>query len=52
VLYPAEAWPSKDEYWDKYRQLAGRYIDNFRKFAADCPPEIAEAGPRREAFGV
>ncbi|MCC7207521.1 MAG: phosphoenolpyruvate carboxykinase (ATP) [Anaerolineae bacterium] len=52
VLYPAEAWPSKDEYWDKYRQLAGRYIDNFRKFAADCPPELAEAGPHREAFGA
>jgi phosphoenolpyruvate carboxykinase (ATP) len=45
VLYPAEAWPKKDEYWNKYRQLAARYIDNFRKFAPDCPPEVVEAGP-------
>jgi len=46
VLYPAEAWPSQDEYWNKYRQLAGRYIDNFRKFAPDCSPEVREAGPK------
>ncbi len=46
VLYPARAWPSEDEYWAKYRQLAMRYVDNFRKFAPDCPPEVVAAGPR------
>jgi phosphoenolpyruvate carboxykinase (ATP) len=46
VLYPAEAWPSRDEYWKKYRQLAARYVDNFKKFAPDCPPEVVAAGPR------
>jgi len=46
VLYPAEAWPSQDEYWRKYRQLATRYIDNFRKFAPDTPPEVCAAGPK------
>jgi len=46
VLYPAEAWPSRDEYWKKYRQLAARYMDNFKKFAPDCPPEVIAAGPR------
>jgi len=45
VLNPAESWPSEAEYMDKYRQLATRFIDNFRKFAPDCPPEIGEAGP-------
>ena len=45
VLYPAQSWPSEDEYWNKYRQLANRYIDNFKKFAADCPPEVRQAGP-------
>ncbi len=45
VLYPSRAWPSEDEYWDKYRQLASRYISNFKKFAADCPPELEMAGP-------
>ncbi len=46
VLYPAEAWPSREEYWKKYRQLAARYVDNFKKFAPDCPPEVVAAGPR------
>lgn len=46
VLYPAESWPSKEAYMDKYRQLAARFIDNFKKFEADCPPEIKEVGPR------
>ncbi len=46
VLFPAESWPSRDEYRKKYRQLAARYIDNFKKFAPDCPPEVRAAGPR------
>ncbi|NDJ77022.1 MAG: phosphoenolpyruvate carboxykinase (ATP), partial [Chloroflexi bacterium] len=46
VLYPAESWPSETEYWNKYRQLATRYIDNFKKFAPDCPPEVRIAGPK------
>ncbi|GAB4422801.1 MAG: phosphoenolpyruvate carboxykinase (ATP) [Anaerolineae bacterium] len=46
VLYPAEAWPSREEYWKKYRQLAARYVDNFKKYAPDCPPEVVAAGPR------
>jgi phosphoenolpyruvate carboxykinase (ATP) len=46
VLFPAEAWPSKETYTDKYRQLAARFIDNYRKFAPDSPPEIQKAGPK------
>jgi phosphoenolpyruvate carboxykinase (ATP) len=45
VLYPAESWPSEEVYMDKYRQLAARFIDNFKKFAPDCPPEVRESGP-------
>jgi phosphoenolpyruvate carboxykinase (ATP) len=52
VLYPADAWSSEEEYWKKYRQLAARYIDNFKKFAPDCPPEVAEAGPRLQGAPV
>lgn len=48
VLYPAQSWPSEAEYWKKYRQLAARYIDNFKKFAPDCPPEVVAAGPKVE----
>ncbi|MGQ9848652.1 MAG: phosphoenolpyruvate carboxykinase (ATP) [Aggregatilineaceae bacterium] len=46
ILYPAQAWPNGDEYWKRYRQLAARYVDNFKKFAPDCPPEVVAAGPR------
>ncbi|GAB4535718.1 MAG: phosphoenolpyruvate carboxykinase (ATP) [Anaerolineales bacterium] len=45
VLYPATSWPDEKEYWRKYRQLAARFINNFRKFAPDCPPEVAAGGP-------
>lgn len=45
VMVPSGSWPSEDEYWNKYRQLATRYVDNFKKFAADTPPEVIAAGP-------
>jgi ATP-dependent phosphoenolpyruvate carboxykinase len=45
VLYPAQSWPSKERYWDKYRQLAARFIENFSKFSDDVSPEVREAGP-------
>ncbi len=46
VLEPARSWPSADAYMKRYRSLASRFIDNFRKFEADIPREIAEAGPK------
>lgn len=46
VLYPAESWPSKDDYDNKYRQLAARFIDNFKKFSPKSPPEVIAAGPK------
>lgn len=46
VLVPSSRWPSEDEYWRKYRQLASRFKDNFAKFAPDVPPEVRAAGPR------
>jgi phosphoenolpyruvate carboxykinase (ATP) len=46
VLYPAESWPSKEEYDHKYEQLAARFIDNFKKFAPECPPNVTGAGPK------
>jgi phosphoenolpyruvate carboxykinase (ATP) len=45
VLYPARSWPSEDEYWNRYRQLAAQYAGNFAKFAPETPPEVAAAGP-------
>lgn len=45
VLYPASSWPSQDDYMRKYRALASRFIDNFKKFQDSCSPEILNAGP-------
>jgi len=45
VLNPAEAWSNKDQYMQRYRQLAFRFVDNFKKFEAGCPPEVLQAGP-------
>ncbi|MBL7163254.1 MAG: phosphoenolpyruvate carboxykinase (ATP) [Anaerolineales bacterium] len=45
VFDPAKSWPSKEAYNDKYRQLAARFVENFKKFADDSPPEVCEAGP-------
>jgi len=46
VLYPSKSWPSKSDYDHKYRQLAARFIDNFKKFAPECPQEVIDVGPK------
>lgn len=46
VLNPASSWPSQSEYMKKYRELAARFIDNFKKFAAETSPEVRSAGPK------
>jgi phosphoenolpyruvate carboxykinase (ATP) len=46
VLDPASSWPSREDYMKKYRSLASRFIDNFKKFSPDCPPEIISSGPK------
>lgn len=45
VLYPAEAWPSQEEYMRKYRELAARFLENFKKFDSMVTPEVAASGP-------
>ena len=32
VLYPATSWPNENAYMERYRGLAARFIDNFKKF--------------------
>ncbi|MBI5828765.1 MAG: hypothetical protein HZB20_04325 [Chloroflexi bacterium] len=46
MLNPADSWPIKDEYMQRYRQLAYRFVENFKKFAEGCPPEVMKAGPK------
>ena len=45
VLYPASSWPSYDAYIKRYRSLASRFIDNFKKFEDDSPPGLRNSGP-------
>ncbi len=45
ILSPAGTWPSKDRYVEKYKQLAARFIENFKKYESECPPEVRNAGP-------
>jgi phosphoenolpyruvate carboxykinase (ATP) len=51
ILDPASSWPSKDGYLDRYRQLATKFVENFRRFEPRCPVEIRVAGPRIESLG-
>ncbi len=45
VLDPASSWSSKDAYIKRYRALAARFIDNFKKYEEAVPAEILAAGP-------
>jgi len=47
VLYPATSWPSEEAYMTKYRSLAGRFVDNFKKFedGSEFISVIKKSGP-------
>jgi len=45
VLDPAQTWPSRDAYKEKYEQLARLFIENFKKYMEGMPTEILKAGP-------
>jgi phosphoenolpyruvate carboxykinase (ATP) len=47
VLNPGESWSDKDDYMRRYKDLAARFVENFKKFEEACPPEVIAAGPRR-----
>ncbi len=47
VLNPGDSWPDKNVYMQKYKELASRFIENFKKFEEGCPPEVKAAGPKR-----
>ena len=46
VLDPASAWPSPEAYLKRYRSLASRFIDNFKKFADQASDEVRASGPK------
>jgi phosphoenolpyruvate carboxykinase (ATP) len=45
ILNPADSWPSRKAHEEKYKSLAARFIDNFKKFESSCPQEVIQAGP-------
>ena len=49
ILDPANTWPSREEYFNKYDALAARFIENFKLMVAECPEHIRESGPKRLA---
>lgn len=46
VMDPASSWSSKEAYMKRYRSLASRFVDNFKKFADETPDEVNAAGPK------
>jgi phosphoenolpyruvate carboxykinase (ATP) len=46
VLDPASSWPSEEAYFKRYRSLASRFIDNFKRFEDQAPEEVRVAGPK------
>lgn len=46
VLDPASSWSDKKEYDKRYRQLAARFIENFKKYEDKAAKEVIQAGPR------
>ncbi|MBI5934773.1 MAG: phosphoenolpyruvate carboxykinase (ATP) [Chloroflexi bacterium] len=46
VLEPWSSWPSREEYDKRYRDLALRFKQNFKKFEEGTPIEVVEAGPK------
>jgi phosphoenolpyruvate carboxykinase (ATP) len=46
ILNPAGSWPNQTQYQNKYKQLAARFIENFRKFEPESPPDVVQAGPK------
>lgn len=48
VLYPARAWANPEEYWRKYRALASRFVNNFKKFEAGLSEDVRASGPKLE----
>jgi phosphoenolpyruvate carboxykinase (ATP) len=46
ILNPSGSWPDAAVYMQRYKELAARFVENFKKFEAGSPAEIKNAGPR------
>jgi phosphoenolpyruvate carboxykinase (ATP) len=48
VLQPRETWLDKEAYDLQARELAGMFVENFKRFESQVAEQIREAGPRLE----
>jgi phosphoenolpyruvate carboxykinase (ATP) len=46
VLDPSSSWSSKEAYLKRYKSLASRFIDNFKKFEDQVSEEVKRVGPK------
>jgi phosphoenolpyruvate carboxykinase (ATP) len=46
VLDPASSWVSPEAYMKRYRSLASRFVDNFKKFEDNATEAVRNAGPK------
>ncbi len=46
MLDHAGSWPDRKEYDKRYRELAARFVENFKKFEDHTPREVIYAGPK------
>jgi phosphoenolpyruvate carboxykinase (ATP) len=46
VLIPRNTWADKEAYDAKAKELANRFVENFKQFSAQVAPEVANSGPR------
>ena len=48
ILIPRDTWPDGESYDQMAGKLAGLFIENFRKFAANVSAGARDAGPQLE----
>jgi len=49
IMYPQKTWKDQQGYEETARDLAGRFRENFTKYAASVEAEVLKAEPRRSA---
>ncbi|HTL51720.1 MAG TPA: phosphoenolpyruvate carboxykinase (ATP) [Planctomycetota bacterium] len=46
ILHPIETWQNSEAYQVMVRKLAGKFQENFKKYADQAPADVCQAGPK------